>query len=67
MPISTSTERMTGHTPLLPKWAYGFFQSKDRYVSLDEIREIAQRYRAGAYPAGCDCAGLVLVEDRGRS
>src|SRR5581483_11058948 len=24
---------LTGHTPLLPKWAYGFFQSKDRYVS----------------------------------
>ena len=32
---------MTGHAPMLPKWAYGFFQSKDRYVSLDEIREIA--------------------------
>ncbi len=36
---------MTGHTPMLPKWAYGFFQSKDRYVSLDEIHDIAQRYR----------------------
>ena len=36
---------MTGHTPLLPKWAYGFFQSKDRYISLDEIQKIAQRYR----------------------
>ena len=41
---------MTGHTPLLPKWAYGFFQSKDRYVSLDEIREIAQRYRKEHIP-----------------
>ena len=36
---------MTGHAPLLPKWAYGFFQSKDRYVSLDEIKKVAQRYR----------------------
>jgi alpha-D-xyloside xylohydrolase len=36
---------MTGHTPMLPKWAYGLFQSKDRYVSLDEIRDIASRYR----------------------
>jgi alpha-D-xyloside xylohydrolase len=36
---------MTGHTPMLPKWAYGYFQSKDRYVSLDEIQEIAKRYR----------------------
>jgi alpha-D-xyloside xylohydrolase len=36
---------MTGHAPMLPKWAYGFFQSKDRYISLDEIQKIAQRYR----------------------
>jgi alpha-D-xyloside xylohydrolase len=36
---------MTGHTPMLPKWAYGFFQSKDRYESLDEIQTIAKRYR----------------------
>ena len=41
---------MTGHTPLLPKWAYGFFQSKDRYVSLDEIRQIAHRYREEHIP-----------------
>ncbi|MDE3105227.1 MAG: DUF5110 domain-containing protein [Acidobacteriota bacterium] len=41
---------MTGHTPMLPKWAYGFFQSKDRYVSLDEIRAIAERYRAEHLP-----------------
>ena len=41
---------MTGHTPLLPKWAYGFFQSKDRYVSLDEILEIAERYRQEHIP-----------------
>ena len=41
---------MTGHAPMLPKWAYGFFQSKDRYVSLDEIREIAERYREEHIP-----------------
>ncbi|MGA8043689.1 MAG: TIM-barrel domain-containing protein, partial [Terracidiphilus sp.] len=41
---------MTGHTPMLPKWAYGFFQSKDRYVSLDEILDIAQRYRREHIP-----------------
>jgi alpha-D-xyloside xylohydrolase len=41
---------MTGHAPMLPKWAYGFFQSKDRYVSLDEIQQIAQRYRAEHIP-----------------
>jgi alpha-D-xyloside xylohydrolase len=41
---------LTGHAPLLPKWAYGFFQSKDRYESLDEIAGIAKRYRAEHIP-----------------
>ena len=41
---------LTGHTPLLPKWAYGFFQSKDRYVSQDEVLSIADRYRKEHIP-----------------
>ncbi len=41
---------LTGHSPLLPKWAYGFFQSKDRYVSQDEVLAIAQRYRKEQIP-----------------
>jgi alpha-D-xyloside xylohydrolase len=41
---------LTGHTPLLPKWAYGFFQSKDRYVSQEEVLGIAKRYRKGHIP-----------------
>lgn len=41
---------MTGHTPMLPKWAYGLFQSKDRYQSLDEIKQIAARYREEHIP-----------------
>jgi alpha-D-xyloside xylohydrolase len=41
---------LTGHTPMLPKWAYGFFQSKDRYESQDEILGIAHRYREEHIP-----------------
>jgi alpha-D-xyloside xylohydrolase len=41
---------MTGHTPLLPQWAYGLFQSKDRYNSQAEILEIAGQYRARHIP-----------------
>ncbi len=41
---------LTGHTPLLPKWAYGFFQSKDRYVSQAEVLGIADRYRKEHIP-----------------
>lgn len=28
---------MTGHAPLFPQWAYGLFQSKDRYISQAEV------------------------------
>lgn len=41
---------MTGHTPLLPQWAYGLFQSKDRYVSQTEVLSIANEYRARHIP-----------------
>ena len=41
---------LTGHAPMLPKWAYGFFQSKDRYMSQEEILAIAHRYREGHIP-----------------
>jgi alpha-D-xyloside xylohydrolase len=41
---------LTGHTPLFPKWAYGFFQSKDRYVSQQEVLDVAAQYRAQHIP-----------------
>ena len=41
---------LTGHTPMLPLWSYGFFQSKDRYLSQDEVLGIAHRYREQRIP-----------------
>lgn len=41
---------LTGHAPLLPRWAYGLFQSKDRYGSQAEILDIASQYRARHIP-----------------
>ncbi len=41
---------MTGHAPLFPQWAYGLFQSKDRYISQAEILGIAGQYRARHIP-----------------
>ena len=41
---------LTGHAPLFPKWAYGFFQSKDRYRSQQEVLDVAKRYRAEHIP-----------------
>ncbi len=41
---------MTGHVPLFPEWAYGFFQSRDRYASQAEILDVAAQYRARHLP-----------------
>lgn len=41
---------LTGHVPLFGKWAYGFFQSKDRYKSAQELLDIAGKYRAEHVP-----------------
>lgn len=41
---------MTGHAPLFPQWAYGLFQSKDRYASQAEILDIASQYRSRHIP-----------------
>ncbi len=41
---------LTGHVPLFPEWAYGFFQSKDRYKTQAEILSIAAEYRTRHIP-----------------
>jgi alpha-D-xyloside xylohydrolase len=49
-PLIHEYRSLTGHSPMLPAWAYGFFQSKDRYISQEEILGIAQRYRKEHIP-----------------
>ncbi len=41
---------LTGHVPLFPEWAYGFFQSKDRYKTQAEILAVADGYRSRLRP-----------------
>jgi alpha-D-xyloside xylohydrolase len=40
----------TGHAPMLPEWAAGFWQSKLRYRSQDELLDIARQYRRRGLP-----------------
>jgi alpha-D-xyloside xylohydrolase len=42
---------LTGPAPMFGKWAYGFWQCKNRYKSQDEILAIARRYRELHIPA----------------
>lgn len=37
--------KLTGDAPLMPRWLWGFWQSKERYRTQDELLGIAKRYR----------------------
>ena len=40
----------TGHTPSFPEWAAGFWQSKLRYCSQEELIEVARSYKRRGLP-----------------
>ena len=48
---------LTGPARLLPKWAFGFVQSQERYETADEILDMAQQFKKR--DLGLDC----LVQD----
>ncbi len=40
----------TGKAPMFPKWAFGLFQSQDRYMSQSEIITVKDNYRNNHIP-----------------
>lgn len=48
---------LTGKSPLLPKWAYGYIQSKERYKTQQEIIDIVKEFRDRKIPMD------VIVQD----
>ena len=55
--VIAAYRRLTGKAPLLGKWAYGFWQSQERYASQDELCGVLDGYRARRLPVD------VLVQD----
>ena len=41
---------LTGTAPMFPRWAYGYMQSKERYVSQNEVLETATKFRNLGFP-----------------
>lgn len=37
--------QLTGKSEMMPKWAYGFWQSRQRYETADELTNVVDRYR----------------------
>jgi alpha-D-xyloside xylohydrolase len=48
--ILSNYAKATGHTPMLPSWASGFWQSKLRYATQEELESIADEYRSRNLP-----------------
>jgi len=48
--IISAYRELTGTAPLFGKWAYGYWQCKNRYDSQAEILSIAKRYRSEHIP-----------------
>jgi alpha-D-xyloside xylohydrolase len=43
----------TGEAPMFPKWAFGLFQSQDRYMSQKEVLSVKDNYRNNKLPVDC--------------
>ena len=37
--------KLTGKAVMMPKWAYGFWQSRQRYNTQDEVVDVVRKYR----------------------
>jgi alpha-D-xyloside xylohydrolase len=44
---------LTGHSPMLPTWAFGYIQSKERYISQAELLDVVSEYRRRGLPLDC--------------
>ena len=42
--------RLTGKAPMFADWAYGYWQSKERYRTSDELLEVAADFRRRRFP-----------------
>lgn len=48
--IIAGIRELTGHSPMLPLWAFGYFQSKERYKTQQEVLDVLRRYRKLGIP-----------------
>ena len=51
--IVNGIRKLTGKAPMLPRWAFGYIQSKERYQSQDELIAVVQEYRKRGLPLDC--------------
>jgi alpha-D-xyloside xylohydrolase len=55
--VIASYRHLSGEAPLFPKWAYGFWQCRERYTSANHLVETAKQFRERKLPMD------VIVQD----
>jgi len=48
--VIAQMRHLTGNVPMFPLWTYGYWQSKERYKSQDEIVGVVKKYRELGVP-----------------
>lgn len=48
--VVSGYRELTGEVPMFGKWVYGFWQSKERYKSFDELKAVVKEYRRRGIP-----------------
>ena len=48
--VTSQIRHLTGKVPMFPLWTYGFWQSRERYKSQQEITEVVRRHRELGVP-----------------
>jgi len=48
--VISGYRKLTGQAPLMPKWAYGFWQSRQRYNTQEELLGVVREYRKRGLP-----------------
>lgn len=48
--VTKNLHELTGKTPMLPKWVFGYAQSKERYVNAHELIDVVREYRRRKIP-----------------
>jgi len=48
--VISGYRQLTGKSVMLPRWAYGFWQSRQRYKTQDEILDVVSEYRKRHIP-----------------
>ena len=51
--VIAQMRKLTGQSPMLPLWAYGFFQSRERYQNQFETLDVVKQYRKLGVPLDC--------------